>query len=123
MPFQSSGGRLPASAETDDSVNASIRRIIHTRKGERPMRPNVGSRVWDYVFENVNATAKALIRADARRSVQAQEPRITVLSVKVSSFDELIGFPGRTGYLIDFTYRLSGKTYMTSTELDPEASA
>jgi len=123
MPFRASEGRIPAGSDTDESVRASIERIIHTRLGERPMRPGVGSRTWDFAFENVGATTVARIRAEVRRSISTQEPRVRVLAVSVTSYDDLPDSPGKSGYRIDVTYRLSGQVQTMSTELDPESSA
>ena len=123
MPLQMSGGFLPAGSDTDQSVRASIERIIHTRKGERPMRPGVGSRVWDFAFENVTSIAKARIRSEARRAISSQETRIQILSVTVKGFDELPGLATKSGFQVDVVYRLAGQVAGASVDVDPEKSA
>ena len=118
MPFREESGVIPAPAATDDSIRASIERIIHTRRGERPMRPDVGSRCWEFVYENVGTLAAGRLKAEIRGALASQEPRIRVLAIDVVSFDQLPEYPDGAGFRVDITYRLGGEVETVSTTFD-----
>lgn len=93
-------GGLALSKDIDD-VQEAIALILGTARGERPMRPEFGCGVHDYVFESVDAYALGRIEYEIRYALDRWEPRIEVLAVE---FD--VGNAGRGELLIDITYQL-----------------
>ncbi|HEV7809628.1 MAG TPA: GPW/gp25 family protein, partial [Candidatus Limnocylindrales bacterium] len=70
---------------TDDrEIEQAIRLIIGTAYGERPMRPDFGCRIHDFVFAEANATTAGRIATEVRASLTRWEPRITIDDVVVS---------------------------------------
>jgi len=65
-------------------LEESIRLILGTAYGERPMRPEFGCAIHDYVFAPVDATTTGRLAAEVRLSLERWEPRIDVLDVSVS---------------------------------------
>jgi phage baseplate assembly protein W len=65
-------------------VEESIRLILGTSPGERPMRPEFGCRVHEFVFAPANAETASRIAADVRLALERWEPRIEVEGVVVS---------------------------------------
>ena len=65
-------------------LEESIRLILGTAYGERPMRPEFGCAIHDYVFAPVDATTAGRLAAEVRLSLERWEPRIDVLDVGVS---------------------------------------
>jgi phage baseplate assembly protein W len=65
-------------------IAESIRLILGTAPGERPMRPEFGCRVHDHVFAPANAATAGAIAHDVRAALDQWEPRIDVLDVLVS---------------------------------------
>ncbi|WP_456786621.1 GPW/gp25 family protein [Cellulomonas sp. P5_C5] len=59
----------------------SIRVVLLTAPGERLMRPQFGCRIWDLMFEPVNANLLGLISEAVRDALAQWEPRIEVLDV------------------------------------------
>ena len=59
------GGIALASDETD--VDQAIHLILSTAKGERPMRPEFGCAIHDYVFAPVDSTTAGRIAHEVRR--------------------------------------------------------
>ena len=110
FPFRKSEGKLPAPSSLEDDVLASMMRIINTRKGERVERPDVGSKVWDFVFEPDSAVSRSRIRDEVRRAISQQEPRVTVMSVTVKS-----GVAAT--FEIDVVYRMNGSLKTTTIEV------
>jgi Bacteriophage baseplate protein W len=64
-------------------VEESVRLILGTAMGERPMRPEFGCRIHDYVFAPADAATAAMIAYEVRSSLLRWEPRIEVADVTV----------------------------------------
>ncbi len=65
-------------------MDQAIHLILSTAKGERPMRPEFGCGVHDYVFDTIDATTVAQMEAEVRDALDRWEPRIEVLTVELS---------------------------------------
>ena len=68
----------------DREVEESIRLILGTAFGERPMRPDYGCAIHDYVFATIDADTAGRIAAEVRASLVRWEPRIEVEAVDVT---------------------------------------
>ncbi|GAB3740803.1 GPW/gp25 family protein [Amycolatopsis oliviviridis] len=84
-------------------VVESIRLILATAPGERPMRPEFGCAVHDLVFAPADSATAGQIAYEVRTSLERWEPRITVTDVVVG-FSEA----ERGTLLIDIKYHLRG---------------
>jgi uncharacterized protein len=73
-----------ALAVREREIEQAIRLILQTSPGERPMRPEFGCRVSDYVFGPANASTAGMITYEVRRALDRWEPRIEVQDVTVS---------------------------------------
>jgi phage baseplate assembly protein W len=93
------GGIALAREETD--VEQAISLILSTAPGERPMRPEFGCGVHEYVFERVDAAAMGRLEHEVRVALKRWEPRIEVVSV---GFDTTRA--GRGELVIDIAYRV-----------------
>jgi phage baseplate assembly protein W len=69
-------------------IEQSIRLILGTSIGERPMRPDFGCRIHDHVFGPANSATAGQIAYDVREALERWEPRIDVNDVVVS-FDQI----------------------------------
>lgn len=69
-------------------IEESIRLILGTAPGERPMRPEFGCGIHEHVFAPADATTAGRIAADVRTALDRWEPRIDLLDVVVL-FDEV----------------------------------
>ena len=99
------GGIALASDETD--VDQAIHLILSTAPGERPMRPEFGCGVHDYVFDTVDASTVGRIEEEIRDALDHWEPRIEVLAVD-------FGLAGvdRGELLITIGYRLRATNHL-----------
>lgn len=68
--------------EDVDAVANSVENILLTRKGERVMRPDVGSRLEQYLFEPLSEQTAYLIGVEIIDALK-QEPRVEVQNVRV----------------------------------------
>lgn len=69
-------------------IEESIRLILATAPGERPMRPDFGCAVHDYVFAPADASTAGDIAYAVRVALDRWEPRIDLEDVQVR-FDEV----------------------------------
>src|SRR4051794_9938590 len=95
-------GRLALVSGSAD-VERSIRLILATYPGERPMRPEFGSTIADYVFAPADATTAGALAHVVRLALDRWEPRIDLDDVLV----HLDGAPEGVLY-IEIAYRLRG---------------
>lgn len=84
-----------------DELDSSIRMVLITAPGERLMRPNFGCRIWELMFEPINANTLGLMAVAVREALGQWEPRVDVESVTVDPVD---GADGRV--LINIVYRV-----------------
>ncbi len=77
-----------ALVSNEREIEEAIRLVLGTAPGERPMRPEFGCRIHQYLFASSDATTAGMIAADVKNSLLRWEPRIEVLDVTVG-YDEL----------------------------------
>ncbi len=62
-----------------DDIDAALRMVLVTAPGERVMRPQFGCRIWDLLFEPINANTLGLMAEAVRDAVSpvgaARRPR------------------------------------------------
>jgi uncharacterized protein len=99
------GGIALARDETD--IEQAIELILGTAPGERPMRPEFGCGVHDFVFDTIDATTVAQMEGEVRDALDHWEPRIEVVAV---DFD--LSGVDRGELLINIGYRLRSTNHM-----------
>ncbi|MBF6606459.1 MAG: GPW/gp25 family protein [Chloroflexi bacterium] len=65
-------------------IEESIRLILGTAPGERPMRPEFGCHIHDEIFSAADAATAGRIAADVRTALRRWEPRIELHDVAVT---------------------------------------
>jgi phage baseplate assembly protein W len=93
------GGIALARDETD--IEQAIELILATAPGERPMRPEFGCGVHDFVFDSIDATTVGRMELAIRDALDRWEPRVFVETVEFN-LDEVAD--GRL--IIDIGYRV-----------------
>jgi len=93
------GGIALARDEVD--VEQAIELILATAPGERPMRPEFGCGVHDFVFGSIDATTVGQMELAIRDALDRWEPRVVVESVEFN-LDQVA--EGRL--IIDIGYRV-----------------
>jgi Bacteriophage baseplate protein W len=73
-----------ALARDEQDIDQAIQLILGTAPGERPMRPEFGCGVHDFVFDTIDAGTVGRMEEAIRSALKRWEPRIEVRSV---SFD------------------------------------
>jgi uncharacterized protein len=73
------GSLALVSAEVD--ISEAITIILGTAPGERPMRPEFGCGIHNYIFETVDPYTIARLEQEVRIALDRWEPRIDVLDI------------------------------------------
>ena len=76
------GGIALVSRERE--IEEAIRLILGTSPGERPMRPEFGCRIHDYVFASADGATASAIGAEVKAALMLWEPRVDVEDVAVT---------------------------------------
>ena len=107
-------------------IDASLRMVLTTAPGERVMRPLFGCRIWELLFEPINANTIGLMGEAVREAVGRWEPRITLDDVRI---DPDLRDQGRVLIHLDYTVRATNDRrnlvypfYVIPRETDEESS-
>ncbi|MFT5221762.1 MAG: phage baseplate assembly protein W [Glaciecola sp.] len=65
-------------------IEKSMRVVLSTAIGERPMRPEFGCGIWDLLFEPINANTLGLMELVVREALSRWEPRAMVDDVTIT---------------------------------------
>lgn len=76
------GGIALVSRERE--IEEAIRLILGTTPGERPMRPEFGCRIHEFVFAAADGATANAVSAEVKSALRRWEPRIDVHDVVVS---------------------------------------
>jgi phage baseplate assembly protein W len=74
--------------ERDREIEEAIRLVLGTAPGERPMRPEFGCGIHDYVFAPGDGSTAGLIAQEVHVALERWEPRIEVSDVAIA-FDAM----------------------------------
>ena len=67
------------------AIARSIRNLVLTAPGERFFNNDVGSRVNELLFENMDDLTASSIQSEIENTIQNYEPRVNLLTTKVSA--------------------------------------
>jgi phage baseplate assembly protein W len=90
-----------ALARDEQDIDQAIELILGTAPGERPMRPEFGCGVHDFVFDSIDANTVGRMEEAIREALDRWEPRVQVLTV---GFD--LGQADNGLLTIDIGYRV-----------------
>src|ERR671939_389782 len=72
----------------DTELVQAMRLILSTYPGERPMRPDFGCRLRDFVFRAATLDTIAELTGEVRRALLRWEPRVVIEDVVVAPHPE-----------------------------------
>ena len=76
-------------SEHEDDIEESLRILLMTYPGERLMQPEYGSRLRDFCFESFSLRMETLIKAEIRRAVLMNEPRVEIDDISVVQIERI----------------------------------
>jgi len=103
FPLRTDATSSIALVTEDREIAEAIRLVLGTSPGERPMRPEFGSRLAEYVFAPANATTAGQLANEVRVALERWEPRIDVGEVDIG-----FGTAASGTVYIDVHYQIRG---------------
>jgi phage baseplate assembly protein W len=94
-------GAIALSSGVSD-IDSSLRMVLTTAPGERVMRPFFGCRIWELLFEPINANTLGLMGEAVREAIGRWEPRVTLDDVRCIADQRDLG---KVAIEIDYTVR------------------
>ena len=83
-----------------EEIRQSVLTILSTAKGERPLNPQYGSSLRQFIFRRQNEILKQEICEEVVRALSACEPRIEVVEVAAIESEVSAGLEVRVEYKI-----------------------
>ena len=80
-------GRISTN-DLQTDIRQSIKILLETRKNERLGRPDYGSKVDTYMFENIDKTLMADIKYDITQLISYWENRIDALGIDITPVED-----------------------------------
>lgn len=81
--------RAPYTLTDNELVKRDLLNEFYTRRGERVMRPNYGSIIWELLMNPNDVTTREDIRDDVERIV-GKDPRVELQNVVIEQLDQTI---------------------------------
>ncbi len=81
--------RAPYTLEDMELVKRDLLNTFYTRKGERLMRPNYGSSIWDLLMNPEDTLTRTEIEEDVKRIIDA-DPRVRHLETVMFYVDQAL---------------------------------
>lgn len=89
FPFEDSdqGGRFKTTRTTKDAIRTNLVSLMLTKPGQRPMRSNVYSPFYNYIFDPYDEQTERMLDEEVRNVIADVIPEIT-LEQLIFEFDE-----------------------------------
>ena len=84
--------------KNETAIARSVRNLVLTRPGEKFFNPNLGSRVYETLFDNMDEFSASIIQDEIRDTIDNYEPRVELIEVIVdpdydnNAFDVVIKY-------------------------------
>lgn len=99
-------GNQLARVTNEKSVNQSLKNLILTNLGERMFQPNIGSNVYDTLFEPNYKESTGALELYIQNTIKNNEPRVNLLQVIVRNSYTLGASLGENEIEINIFYNL-----------------
>jgi phage baseplate assembly protein W len=114
FPFQDStkGDFLRMTETAQQEIRSNLIHLLLTRKGTRYFLPDFGTRLYDYIFEQMDGQTFSNIEEDIRESCKKYIPNIDITSISIKEADpnELTADKNTEGDLDNRIYRVGTKS-------------
>lgn len=83
-PFGISKRAFDVTTESIEAARSNILLLLHTEKGERIMKPDVGLNLLPYCFEPIEESTKLAIETDIKEAINNYVPYVTIYKLNVN---------------------------------------
>lgn len=100
FPFRKESGQFPKKDFDQDAVRSNIIALFKIPLRARIMRPELGTTVYNLVFEPITSLLIARLERSIRATISRGEPRATVISITITQ--------DNTKLIADILYQVNG---------------
>ena len=124
LPFSTKqGGLFELSYTTEDQAISNLKSLLLTKKGERPMRPNFGTGIWQRLFEKKGPEFNILLEKDLRQDIGFWLPYIILDKLIVEDYNEVITSMQEHGSSITIQFRVTEQGANRTITLNVDSSS
>jgi len=69
--------------KNETAIARSIRNLVYTVPGERFFNQNIGSKISQSLFENIDSISALAIEGEIKNTIENYEPRVELVKIKV----------------------------------------
>lgn len=90
FPFKDSnlGGLFDVNQTTENALKDNLISLLTTRRGQRVMRAELYSPIYDYIMEPIDSTTKRNLRNEIEKKVEKFLPEISIDDILIEEFEE-----------------------------------
>ena len=70
--------------KNETAISRSIQNLVFTIPGEKFFNQNLGSRISNSLFDNIDDISASIIQDEIKNTIENYEPRVDLISVDVS---------------------------------------
>jgi phage baseplate assembly protein W len=70
--------------KNETSIARSIRNLVLTQPGERFFNQNIGSRVNQSLFENIDSISASILKDEIENTIKNYEPRVDLINIEIN---------------------------------------
>lgn len=70
--------------KNETSIARSIRNLVLTQPGERFFNQNIGSRVNQSLFENIDDISASILKDEIENTIKNYEPRVDLINIDIN---------------------------------------
>lgn len=74
--------------KNDNAIKQSVKNLVLTNPGEKHFQPNIGSRVFNLLFEPLDAFTADAVKDEVINTINQYEPRVELTDVVVVPIDQ-----------------------------------
>jgi phage baseplate assembly protein W len=93
-----------------EQVKSNINLLLRTKKGERRMNPEFGSRLWSILFENYTDEISSIIENVIRSDISRWMPYVNVQKLEINTNETEYRDKYKVGVMVTFTIPSIGIT-------------
>jgi len=106
------GAPFPQTRLTIDAAKANLKNLILTRKGERPFHPELGTSIYDNLFDPNMDEMLVNIEEEINNAIAKFLPYLVVTDLIVAVADQSYGFSDNfNGVRISISFTLAGNRF------------
>ena len=100
FPFRKESGQFPKKDYDQEAVRSNIIALFNMPLRSRVMRPELGTTVYNLVFEPITSLLIARLDRSIRATIERGEPRANVLNITITQ--------DNTKLIADIVYEVNG---------------